>query len=406
MGKVIINGGRRLSGEVAVSGSKNAALPVIFASIITHGVSEIRNLPDISDVRCALRIVEAFGARVRFFDGVAIIDTRELEYRTPPIESVSSLRASTYLIGAGLVRFGRAELFPFGGCNFSKRPIDLHLMAAESFGAKTDSETLTAKKLSPATVRLPKKSVGATVNSLILAAGTSGESRIFGYAEEPHILTLIEYLRSAGANIEQRGDELRVHGGELHGGVALIPGDMIEAGTYLAASLVTGGEVTVTGFNTAELDSFVEPLRESGVRAEGGADWLRISRAPIKEMKIVTSAYPGFPTDLQPIFAVIMARFRGGRITETVWQGRFGYLGELARLGVSYALDAYGATVLPSRLIPGIMRSTDLRGGAAGVLLALATDGISEIHDAEIIMRGYERPIEKLSSLGAKIEQF
>lgn len=403
MGKFIIHGGRRLTGEVRVSGSKNAALPIIFASLITHGVSEIHNLPDISDVRCALMIAKSFGARISVRDGVAIIDTRALEYVTPPIELVSSLRASTYLIGAGLVRFGRAELLPFGGCNFAKRPIDIHLSAAESFGATIDGDALSASRLHPASIDLPKKSVGATVNALIMAAGAEGESRIKGHAIEPHVLTLIDYLRSAGALIEPIGDELRVVGRELRGGHVSVPGDMIEAGTYLAASLITGGDVAVSGFVTSELDSFLEPLARAGVEVKRGADWIRLSRSPSRDMHIVTEAFPGFPTDLQPILAAIMARFRGGSIRETVWQGRFGYLSELAKLGVSYSLDAYGAIIHPSRPSSGIIRATDLRGGAAGILLALAADGVSEIRSGELVLRGYERPVEKLSSLGARI---
>lgn len=403
MGKFIVNGGRRLHGEVEVSGSKNAALPIIFASLITHGVSEIRNLPDITDVKIALMIIEQLGARVSLDGGVALIDTRSLEYRSPSAELVSCLRASTYLIGAGLVRFCRAELLPFGGCNFSHRPIDIHLAAAESFGAVLDGGTLTADTLHPAEITLAKKSVGATVNSLILAAGTKGESRIRGYAIEPHILTLIEYLRSAGAVIEPSGDALRIVGGHLHGGSVSIPGDMIEAGTYLAASLVTGGDVTVTGFFTDELCSFIDPLCVAGVRAEGGKDWLRLSGAPRRKMDIVTAAYPGFPTDLQPIFSVLMAKFHGGTVRETVWQGRFGYLSELAKLGLSYSLDTYGASIHPSHPLSGTMRATDLRGGAAGLLFALAAEGQSEICSGEVILRGYERPIEKLRELGAEI---
>ena len=403
MGKFIINGGRRLTGEVRVSGSKNAALPIIFASLITHGVSEIRNLPDISDVRCALLIAKSFGARISVRDGVAIIDTRALEYVTPPIELVASLRASTYLIGAGLVRFSRAELMPFGGCNFAKRPIDIHLAAAEAFGATVGEDNLSALELHPASISLPKKSVGATVNALIMAAGISGESRIRGYAIEPHILTLIEYLRSAGAMIEMSGDEVRVVGRELRGGHVNVPGDMIEAGTYLAASLITGGDVSVSGFAPSELDSFVEPLVHAGVEVKRGSDSMRLSRHPIHAMNIVTAAFPGFPTDLQPIFAAIMAKFRGGSIRETVWQGRFGYLAELAKLGVSSSLDAYGAIIHPSKPTSGIIRATDLRGGAAGILLALAADGVSEIGAGELVLRGYERPVEKLTALGARI---
>lgn len=403
MGRFIIRGGRALRGDVRVSGSKNAALPIIFASLITRGVTEIQNLPDITDVHTALEIIAELGAEVSRINNTVYIDTTELSYRIPSDDKVAKLRASTYLIGAGLPRFGRARLQSFGGCNFSKRPIDMHIYTAVKFGAREEGDELVLEKLHAADICFGKKSVGATVNALIMASAGEGVSRISGYAEEPHVSVLIEYLRSAGAEIRVENGILHVHGGNLHGGRITIPGDMIEAGTYLAASLVTNGSLNVGGFDTSELDSFISHLRCAGAKVIVDRNAISLSGAPETKMDILTSAYPGFPTDLQPIFAVIMARFHGGRITEGVWQGRFGYLSELAKLGVSYVIDDNGAKIYPSLLTCGIMRSTDLRGGAAGIIAALVAKGESTVLSGESVLRGYERLDEKLRKVGADI---
>lgn len=403
MGKFVVCGGKRLCGEVFVSGSKNAALPIIFASLITHGVSEIRNLPKINDVKCALSIIENFGAKVYIDADSCLIDTTDLCYARPSDSDVSQLRASTYLIGACLGRFGRAELQRFGGCAFSFRPIDMHISAALDFGAVEGEGVLLADSLHPADIVFARKSVGATVNALIMAAATKGESRIYGYAEEPHIISLMDYLISAGASIRRQEDCLTVSGGGLCGGSVRIGGDMIEAGSFLCASLLTGGDVFVRGFDPEELSSFFSVLSDAGVRVELYPDGVRVSGAPDRRMCVVTEAYPGFPTDLQPIFAALQARFCGGSIRETVWQGRFGYLTELAKLGVSYRMEGDGVEILPSRLQSGVLRAVDLRGGAAAILLALAIDGRSEINSGEIVLRGYERLCEKITSLGGEI---
>ena len=403
MGKFIVSGGKPLFGEVEVSGSKNAALPIIFASLITHGVSEIHNLPEITDVMLALEIIEGFGAKITKHDGTVYIDTRELAYYLPAEDKVSRLRASTYLIGAGLGRFGRAELQSFGGCNFSRRPIDMHICAAEKFGAYADGKTLVADKMRSSDIFFEKKSVGATVNALIMAASVKGNSRIYGYAEEPHVIALIDYLKSAGAAIYKSNGAICISGGDLHGGKISVPGDMIEAGTFLAASLITGGRVTVRGLEISELDSFLSPLVTAGVELKSSRVMAELCGHPREAMSIVTSAYPGFPTDLQPIFSVIMARFMGGNIRETVWPGRFGYISELKKLGVIADTDSEMVRISPSKIKCGTMNATDLRGGAAGILAALSADGRSEILSGEMVLRGYERFDKKLRNLGAEI---
>ena len=403
MGKFTVNGGRPLVGSVRVSGSKNAALPIIFASIITRGVSRFYNLPDITDVSDALGIVGELGAKIWRDADVTYVDTRELKYRDLSLDRVRRIRASTYLIGSCLSRFKRAELLPFGGCGFAQRPIDMHLDAAEKFGAKTEGVNLSAERLHPAEISFRQPSVGATVNALILAAGIEGESRLIGAAREPHISALISYLNSAGATVSDVGDVITVVGGELRGGVAVIPGDMIEAGTYLAASIVTNGKVRVSGFDTRELAAFTSPLLSAGVIEQVSDGGVTLLGRPKRAMSVVTAAYPGFATDLQPIFSTVLAISQGGSVRDEVWRSRFGYLSELSKLGVKYSQEDNCAHILPSRITPANLTATDLRGGAAAIILSLAAKGISEIECGELVLRGYDSLVEKLSILGADI---
>ena len=404
MGRFIVNGGKGLYGGVRVSGSKNAALPIIFASLTTVGVSRIYNLPDITDVGDALGIIEELGAKVWRESGVTFIDTSEAQYRVPSLERVKHIRASTYLIGACLSRFGRAELLPFGGCTFSPRPIDMHLDAACAFGARMDEGVLTMETSRPAEIVFRQPSVGATVNALILAASVKGESRLIGSACEPHIRALISFLRSAGADIEQRGDVITVRGCELHGGSAVIPGDMIEAGTFLAASMATGGRVRVSGFDARELAAFTRPLLSAGVIEDVSGGSIMLVGKPRREISVTTGAYPRFATDLQPIFATVLASGRGGVIEETVWRSRFGYLDQLSRFGLSFSRDNSRVRIFPSDVFAAKVKAPDLRGGAAAVILALTAEGESEISDGELILRGYDSFAEKMRSLGAEIQ--
>ena len=403
MGTFTVRGGKALVGSVRVSGSKNAALPIIFASVTTRGVSRLYNLPSITDVTDALGIVKELGAKVWREGEVTFLDTRALHYNELNLERVRRIRASTYLIGACLSRFKRAELLPFGGCSFSHRPIDMHLDAAAKFGAEINGNQLKVKKLTPADVSFRLPSVGATVNALILAASTKGESRIFGAAREPHIRALIEYLKSAGAEISDRDGIITVRGNDLHGGVAVIPGDMIEAGTFLTVSMVTDGRVRVSGFDTRELSAFTSPLLSSGVIEELSDGGITLLGRPRREISVTTGAYPAFATDLQPIFSTLLALSRGGSIEEQVWKSRFGYLDELSRLGLSYSLDGNIARIFKSTLLSGKVTATDLRGGAAAVILALAANGESEIYSGELVLRGYDSFVEKLRFLGADI---
>ena len=242
MGSFMVNGGKRLSGEIVVDGSKNAALPIIFSCILIKGVSVIDNLPEINDVDVALRILSDFGALIERTPGAVRIDTRNLIYKTPNEKLTSKIRASSYLIGACLSRFGKAEIQRFGGCNFDSRPIDMHIYAAEALGAGYSGDALSAAVLHGADVHFKNISVGATVNAILLSASADGRSRIYGYAREPHVISLIDFLKSGGADINVRPEYIEVYGRDIKDAYAKTIPDMIEAGTYIALSLMTESE--------------------------------------------------------------------------------------------------------------------------------------------------------------------
>ena len=403
MSKFIVRGKNALRGTVNVDGSKNAALPVIFAALSLFGSSRIIGLPDIGDVRIALRLIEGMGATVTKNGDVTVINTERVAYKRPDPTLVGGLRASTYLIGACLSRFGRVDVGGYGGCAFCPRPIDYHLAVARDMGALLVGDTLTASRLCPATCKFPKPSVGATVNFLILAASTDGESRLLNPAREPHIDTLIDFLRSAGAYIERDGEGLTVRGGTLEGGEVVIRGDAIEAGTLISASLITGGEIRVLGADPKELSPFLSLLRRAGATVSCDLG-ITVCAESLLPTSVIATAHPGFPTDLGPIIAPLLAAFSGGSIFDRVWVGRYGYLSELSKLGVNYVLDERGARIFRSALLPGSAVATDLRGGAACILAALGADGYSEIHSADVILRGYSNLDKKLLSLGADVE--
>lgn len=404
MEKFVIGGGTPLFGDVFVSGSKNAALPLLFATVVTGGTSEIGNLPDISDIRVTLSILSAMGAKVSYLAKNRVrISTDTLTGTEPPHALTSKIRASTYLLGAMLARFGRARIGGYGGCDFSARPIDMHIAAARAFGAVSDGGTLVAAHLTGGEITFPTVSVGATVNALFLAAAATGESEIRNAAIEPHILALADFLRAAGAKIEFSGRTIRVTGAALHAVDAEVIPDMIEAGTYLLAAPITGGRIRVHGAPIRELSALTDALTHAGVEIKEKDGVLSAEGAPVRPIPIVTAPHPGFATDLQPPIAPLLAVGAGGSIREEVFCGRFGYLSELARFGLGFSVRGNTADIFPSHLHAAPAHATDLRGGAAAVLAALSARGKSEVLGAEKVLRGYEGFAGKLTALGAKI---
>ncbi len=403
MGKFIVRGGRPLCGEINVCGSKNAALPLIFASLTVEGVCTIRNVPDIADVDVAISLIRDEGAQVVRAGSTLTVDARHLEYRPPREDLCKKIRASTYLIGALLARFGRAELCAFGGCNFSERPIDMHLYAAGRLGAELLDCELRARRLVGADIYFDKQSVGATVNALLMASRAAGVTRIFNPAVEPHVKSLVSFLSRAGVRIEARHGSFTVFGTEPVSTSVEVIFDMIEAGTFISLALLTGSHFKIRGVNIQHLESFLHPLIDSGAIFAIEGDSLIADGSLERRMDIVTGPYPAFPTDLQPIIAPLMLKFGGGSITDEVWRGRFGYLEELVRFGGGYTLCSNRAEIYPSRLHPAAVSAPDLRGGAALLACALATDGESVIDGCEHIQRGYEKIEKRLRMLGAAV---
>lgn len=404
MSKIIINGGRRLFGEIYVSGSKNAALPILFATIVTRGISKIKNIPDIGDVRVAMKLLSDMGARICREGDAVYIDTTELKYRDPDNLSVSRIRASTYLIGSCLARFGISSLGNYGGCNFSARPIDMHIKACRALGAVAESGYVRAPRLVGGNIHFEKPSVGATINAVIMASSAHGETVITGHAREPHVNSLVDFLISAGADISITDSEIRISGRELRGGNITVIGDMIEAGTYLAAGLITDGAVKVSGVDAESLSAYLSILEDIGAQNIITTDSIssKMCREP-REVSVKAMPYPGFPTDLQPIIAPVLSKMHGGVITDTVWESRFGYLEALSKFGIDYHITDGSAHVMPSHIHHADVHSPDLRGGAACILAALAAKGESTVHSSDTVLRGYEDLIGKMRHIGADI---
>ena len=402
MSKIAVSGGRRLSGVIEPSGSKNGALPIIFATLLSYGISELRGVADIGDVKIAIKIIENFGARVERQGDTLKIDTRTLAYKKPSSELTSKIRASSYLLGACLARFGVFDIADIGGCNFCNRPIDMHVGAALALGAELKDGALYAKKLSGGKINFSKKSVGATINALIMSSYADGEVEITGAAEEPHVKALAEYLISAGAKIEFSREKIKVLPSVLTGGKARVIPDMIEAGTYLLLAPLTEGMITVKSSAELELDSFFEALVDSGISVSRNGKDITVCGIPERPINIKTAPHPGYPTDLQPQISPLMAKYFGGIIDERVWQNRFSYLDTLQSFGVHHRKSTSRAVIFPSDIRYGMCDAPDLRGGAAALMCALAASGESEIGKYEIIKRGYENIALKLNTLGAK----
>ena len=408
-----ITGGKRLSGDITVGGSKNAALPILFSAILSETPTVIENLPDIRDVHTALNILKKMGAVIRLKDGTAVIDTHALR-PARDLSEAGELRAGVYLLGACLSRFGEAEIPLPGGCDFGNRPIDYHLAALRALGAEIAEENgriyAIATHMRGAHIVLPHPSVGATVNALLAAVTAEGVSVIENAAAEPHITDLITFLRNSGAHITGDGTSaLTVRGvPALKGTRHRLIGDMIEAGTYLYMGAATGGCVKVNGVDPGEMTAIVDVLSRMGCRIRTGEHFVTADApACLCATSVVTAPYPGFPTDMQPLFGALLTAAEGtGKITEKVWKNRFRYVGALQSFGVEAAVDGSTAVIRGGIPLKGAdVIATDLRGGAALILAALTAEGVSHVGNAHFIARGYEKLAEKLCSLGADVTE-
>ncbi len=412
MKRLVIFGGKRLSGRVEISGFKNAALPILYASIVTSDVSVIENVPRIRDVEITLSLLREMGA-VAHFTGksTVLLDTRGMGPHLPSPSLCQRLRASTYLLGACLARFGRARVERPGGCLIGARPIDLHLFALSALGAdiKEEEGAIVAKaaSLRGATVEFKTVSVGATVNAILCALSAEGETRIKGAAKEPHIGDLCRYLIACGADIGGVDtDSLVIKGGKrLHGCVFRLMPDMIEAGTFLCAVGAAGGEAFLKNAPEKELASVIEPLRGMGLTVRKEKEGLFVSRnRELSPFSLIAAPYPAFPTDMHPQMVALGCLCSGeSRLSDTVFSDRFRYTEELRRLGADLSVEGNTLTVRKSPLHRGRVEAVDLRAGAALAVASLSVRGKVVIENAEMIERGYVALPEKLRALGADV---
>jgi len=416
--KYVIRGGKPLYGEIDISGAKNAAVAIIPAALLVDGVCRIENIPQISDVTMILNILQELGADVRTVNRTTVdIDCSHIRNAKVPNELARKIRASYYLIGALLGRFGNAQVPPPGGCHLGDRPIDQHIKGFVAMGAEVDVRggfvnawVKDGKRLSGAQVYLDIVSVGATMNIMLAAALADGTTIIENAAKEPHIVDLANFLNSMGARIMGAGtDVIKIKGVErLNGGTYSIIPDQIEAGTYMAAVAATGGEVLIKNVIPKHLECITAKLVETGVEVEERDDAVLVRRDPnarLTRTNVKTLPYPGFPTDMQPQMAVVLSLAEGTSvITEGVWDNRYRYVDEIRRMGAQFQVDGKVAVIEGVDHLTGApVRACDLRAGAAMVIAGLAAHGVTEVDCIHYIERGYEDIVRKLSGVGADI---
>ena len=415
MEQYIIKGGNPLVGEVEIGGAKNAALAILAAAIMTDETVTIDNLPDVNDINVLLEAISGIGAEVDRIDRHTVringsnIENFDIEY-----DYIKKIRASYYLLGALLGKYKRAEVALPGGCNIGSRPIDQHLKGFRALGAYVDIEhgkiIAEAERLIGKHIYFDVVSVGATINVMMAASMAEGLTILENVAKEPHVVDVANFLNSMGANIRGAGtDVIKIRGvSRLHKTDYSIIPDQIEAGTFMFAAAATRGDVTVMNVIPKHLEATIAKLVEIGCEVEEFDDAVRVvSKGDLHNTQVKTLPYPGFPTDMQPQIGVTLALCKGtSTITESIFENRFKYLSELARMGANVKVEGNVATIEGVDKFSGARVSApDLRAGAALVIAGMAADGITIVDDIVYIQRGYERFEEKLRSLGAVIER-
>ena len=416
--KYVINGGKTLNGEVTISGAKNAAVAIVPAALLADGPVRIENVPKIIDVTLQMEIMRELGAQIRLINSTTVEIQNTQNPSLKPHELERKLRASYYLLGVLLGKYGFAEVAMPGGCNFGGvRPIDQHIKGFEALGAK-----VTLPKGGYIRVEAPEDglhgahiyfdvvTVGATMNIMLAAVLAKGQTIMENCAKEPHIVDLANFLNALGADVKGAGtDVIKIRGVEsLHGGSYSIIPDQIETGTYMAAVAATGGDVLIQNVIPKHMDCISAKLREMGVKIAEYDDAIRVQRTGVmRRANVKTMPYPGFPTDMQPQIAVCMSLASGvSVITESIYDTRFGYCAELNRMGASIKVDTKVAIITGVEKLHGCtVRACDLRAGAAMVIAGLAADRTTTIEDIEYIERGYENLIGKLTAIGAEIRR-
>ncbi|MBQ2661808.1 MAG: UDP-N-acetylglucosamine 1-carboxyvinyltransferase [Clostridia bacterium] len=421
MAHYVINGGKPLEGSVVIGGAKNAALPIITAAILAGEKCRIENLPEIEDVKILCMILEKMGAKIEHVsDGCIDLDPTCIDPdKGVTFDMVSSLRASYYLLGALLGRYGYAQVAQPGGCSIGQRPMDLHIKGMRALGAEVNMSrgkiTAKAENLVGADIYLDVVSVGATINIMLAACRAEGQTIISNAAKEPHVVDVANFLNMMGASIKGAGTNvIRIKGKKnLHGCTYAIIPDQIEAGTYMIAAAATGGEVTIRNIIPTHLEAISAKLMESGIRVTEGDDdnefFITVSgrNAKPRAVNVRTFPYPGFPTDLQqPMMAFLTTADGNSVVVENIFEDRFNHVVELERMGANITVIGKTATVSGTERIYGApIYASDLRAGAALIIAALMAEGESEVHNIKFIDRGYERLAEKLTALGADIKR-
>ncbi|MDF2929632.1 UDP-N-acetylglucosamine 1-carboxyvinyltransferase [Anaerospora sp.] len=413
MEKLIITGGKKLTGTVKVSGAKNAVLPIIAASLLGSTPSRLLEAPNLEDVRTISEVIEHLGVSVAYDEDALVIDSTNITSCEAPYELVRKMRASFLVMGPLLARRGRAKISLPGGCAIGTRPIDLHLKGFEALGAQIELghgyvEARAPQGLTGARIYLDFPSVGATENILMAASMAKGQTILENPAEEPEIVDLANFLNAMGARIRGAGTNvIRIEGAdELRGCTHTVIPDRIEAGTYMVAAAMTDGDVYIENALTEHLKPVVAKLKEAGVKIEEDTDGVRVTgTGTLRSVDIKTLPYPGFPTDMQAQFMALTTIARGTSVvTETVFENRFMHVDELKRMGANIKIEGRSAVVEGSaRLLGCPVKATDLRAGAALVLAGLVADGQTEIGYLHHIDRGYDNLVAKLQGLGANI---
>lgn len=413
--KYIIKGGTKLTGEVSISGAKNAVVAILPATILANGPCIIENIPDISDVEIITKILKEMGSDIQVISKNTLrIDNKNIKIPKVPYELAKHMRASYYFLGALLGRFNSASVAMPGGCDFGVRPIDQHLKGFEALGAKCDLKhgmiTIDAQKLVGGDVCFEMVTVGATINVMLSAVKAKGLTVIENAAKEPHIVDLANFLNSMGANIMGAGtDVIKIRGVDiLHGTEYFVIPDQIEAGTYMVAAAATKGDVLIKNVIPKHLESITSKLRKIGIDVIEYDDSVRVKYIDeLIRTNVKTRPHPGFPTDMQPQIATLLCLAKGTSIvTEGVWESRFKYIDELRRMGADVSVDGRVAIIEGiDKFIGAPVKAVDLRAGAAMVIAALAADGTTEIENIYHVERGYEHIEEKFRSLGANIKK-
>ncbi len=416
MEKFVIRGGNKLNGKINISGAKNAVLAIIPAVILSDEPCVIENVPNISDVSMMIKILRHIGAEISDFDGGTItVDARNVNPEiTIPDSMTKKLRASYYLLGALLGKYGNASVAMPGGCYFGIRPIDLHVKGFEALGAEVTTESaivrVSADSLYGSSVYMDIASVGATVNIMLAAVKAKGLTVIENAAREPHIVDLANFLNSMGADVRGAGtDVIKIRGvNKMHGCTYSIIPDQIEAGTYMVAVGAVGGDVVIDNVIPKHLESISSKLAECGVTVIEGDESVRVvSDCKLIACRVKTAFHPGFPTDMQPQFATMLTTAGGtSHIIESVWDNRFKYAEQLRRMGADIMVNGKTEVITGVECLNGApVEADDLRAGAAMVIAGLMANGVTTVSNINYIDRGYENLVEKLTSLGADIRR-